>query len=230
MNLATTGMAPPGLHFEMPVALASVCSDFHFMIECRDHRYQPSGYPRPRAGGLALYWWNKFRVRGSDFLQKYPRASLVGEKGMLVVDISDPAAPHQIAAIPSKNWSNAVAVSGGYAYIADALGGLRIVDVATPGNPVVVASYTRLPGDVLNVTVGGSHALVAGEESVYAFDISVPAKPLLLSAHAVNATEGIPPDIAVGNEVLVTDFDGGLRVLDAAGLDGSQTYLPFIKR
>ena len=94
-------------------------------------------------------------------------------------------------------------------------GGLRIADVTTPASPVVVTTYTGLPGAVMNVTVSGRHALVATEDSVHVLDISVPASPVLARVVA-HETAGIPQDVAVGDAVLVADFDGGLRVLNPA--------------
>ena len=82
----------------------------------------------------------------------------------------------------------------------------------------------------MNVTISGFHALVAAEEGVYALDISVPATPLLRSSHMMHGTKGIPADMAVGNGILVTDFDGGLRVLSPGPLYSYASFLPLVDR
>jgi uncharacterized repeat protein (TIGR01451 family) len=146
-----------------------------------------------------------------------------GLSGVHVVDISIPAAPHEVAVVPSGDWAQAVALAGGYAYIADIDGGLRIADVSDPASPVLVTSYTGLPGAVLNVTINGRHALVTTEDSVHVLYISVPANPLLRASYK---TPGSPHDVAVGDAVLVADFDGGLRVLNPADVAVSATTAP----
>jgi hypothetical protein len=151
-----------------------------------------------------------------------------GLSGVHVVDISVPTAPHEVAVIPSGDWAWAVTLAGGYAYIADIDGGLRIANVATPTSPAFVTAYTGLPGAVLNVTVSGVHALAITEDSVHVLDISNPASPILRGSCK---TAGIPQDVTVGDAVLVTDFDGGLRVLSLAILAVGRTiYLPLVAR
>jgi hypothetical protein len=60
-----------------------------------------------------------------------------------VVDISVPAAPHEIAVLPGAN-SEAVVVSGTRAYIAGRQRGLIVVDISDPGRPVELGSHETL--------------------------------------------------------------------------------------
>jgi hypothetical protein len=60
-----------------------------------------------------------------------------------------------------------VAVSGSYAYVADANAGLRIIDVSTISSPVEVGFYDT-GGSAWSVTVSGSYDYVAdGEDGIY---------------------------------------------------------------
>jgi hypothetical protein len=148
-----------------------------------------------------------------------------GPSGVRVVDISTPATPAEVAAIASGDWAQAVAVAGGYAYIADIDGGLRIANVATPASPVFVTAYTGTLGAVVNVTISGKHALVTTDDSVHILDISVPASPVLRASYL---TVGTPQAVAVADAVLVTDWDGGLRVLNPADVAVSMTTAPIL--
>ena len=98
--------------------------------------------------------------------------------------------------------------------------------MTTPAVPVIVTTYTGLPGAVTNVAVSGRHALVATEDTVYVLDISVPASPLPRVSFAIHETEGIPADVAVGDVVLVADFDGGLWVLNPVDVAVSVEAVP----
>jgi hypothetical protein len=67
----------------------------------------------------------------------------------------------------TSNFPCGVAVSGSYAYVADANDGLRIIDVSTPSSPVEVGSYNT-GGSAWSVTVSGSYDYVAdGEDGLY---------------------------------------------------------------
>jgi hypothetical protein len=51
-----------------------------------------------------------------------------------VIDVSDPTAPTEVAECQTAGWPWGVAVDGGYAYVADDVGGLVIVAVYVPGD------------------------------------------------------------------------------------------------
>jgi uncharacterized repeat protein (TIGR01451 family) len=136
-----------------------------------------------------------------------------GYGGVRVVDISNPAAPAEVAAISTGDYAWAVTVVGGYAYIADIDGGLRIVDVSTPTSPALVTAYTGTLGAVLNVTISGKHALVTTDTALHILDVSVPASPVVRASYE---TPGTPQAVEVADAVLLTDLDGGLRVLNPA--------------
>jgi hypothetical protein len=60
----------------------------------------------------------------------------------------------------SHGWADYVALSGGYAYVADGEGGLRVIDVSTPSAPVGVG-FSDTPGYAIGVTVSGGYVYVA---------------------------------------------------------------------
>jgi hypothetical protein len=161
-------------------------------------------------------------VQGST---AYLAAGLVG---VVVVDISDPTAPVELASYATTDSAWQLDLAGGLLYIADIDGGLIILDVSVPSSPVLVTEYTGTLGAVANVTVSGTHALILTDTSLHVLDIRVPANPVLRGSYP---TAGIPQASAVsaGGAVLVTDLDGGLRVLNSTVLlDIFKVYLPLI--
>jgi hypothetical protein len=56
--------------------------------------------------------------------------------GMQVVDISTPSAPAIVATLPISGGANAMRVHGNYAYVGTGAGGVRLVDITNPRQPV----------------------------------------------------------------------------------------------
>jgi uncharacterized repeat protein (TIGR01451 family) len=167
-----------------------------------------------------------------------------GNGGLQIVNVSDPGKPSLVGGgfKPAGVSVWGLAVEGEYVYLAAGERGVRVVnisdpadpreeglviaDVTTPASPVIVETYTGLPGAVTNVAVSGRHALVATEDDVYVLDTSVPASPVPRVSFAIHETEGIPADVAVGDAVLVADFDGGLRVFNPVDVAVSMVAAP----
>src|SRR4030042_1454371 len=62
-----------------------------------------------------------------------------------------------LGAIHTRASADGVAVAGGYAYVADDGGGLRVISVSTPSAPVEVGYYDT-PGYAYGVAVAGGHS------------------------------------------------------------------------
>ncbi|MBW6514734.1 MAG: hypothetical protein K0B87_08265 [Candidatus Syntrophosphaera sp.] len=72
-----------------------------------------------------------------------------------------------------------VKVSGNYAYIAGRQGGLSVVNIADPANPVLVSNFDTT-GYATSIDIKGSLAVVSsGGGGIYLFDISNPENPVL---------------------------------------------------
>jgi hypothetical protein len=84
-------------------------------------------------------------------------AYVATEAGMTILDITDPADPVVVGALsPSTaRKSQAIAVAGGYAYLAGQSGGLFVVNVANPAAPFVQGQRT-VPGGLWDVAVAGN--------------------------------------------------------------------------
>jgi len=77
-----------------------------------------------------------------------------------VIEISNPAHPILVGHGPGGGWG--IAVSGSYAYAADATNGLRIVNISNPSSPTEVGFY-ETPGLAKQVAVSGKYVYVAND-------------------------------------------------------------------
>ena len=93
-------------------------------------------------------------------------AYLGGSSGFVVADVSDPLALQAVGeTVLAPGWVSGIAVSGDYAVVGwyegtpswGEEGGLRVIDVSTPSEPVVVGSL-EAQGRLMNVAMSGDFA------------------------------------------------------------------------
>jgi hypothetical protein len=132
-----------------------------------------------------------------------------------------PVQPAEVQVTPVGRWpvyarglAQAVVVSGNYAYVAAGVGGLIVIDISNPSNPVRVGGLDTLGGAV-DVAVAGNYAYVAdGGAGLQVIDISNPANPVLVGGIV---TPGDAFDVAVaGNYAYVAGGGAGLQVIDVS--------------
>jgi hypothetical protein len=131
-----------------------------------------------------------------------------------VLDVSQPSDPTEVGLLDGLEWASDVAVSGGYAYVADDESGLRIVDVSSPSQPVQVGLYDT-PGEAEDIAVAGRYAYVAdGNGGLRVVNISDPGNPSEVGFY----DDPLGPVYGVttvdGFAYVANGFQGGLRVLD----------------
>jgi hypothetical protein len=162
-----------------------------------------------------------------------------GRCGLLIVDVDldDPANPSLLGAFPTQDWVKFVQVRTGArdtktAYLTDYWGGLRIVDVTDPADPVELGSSDEaggLIGPALTVQVrsvaGDVLAYVATMAGLFIVDVTVPALPIVVGSHDTTGgllvndpnLEDIPQHVLVsGSRAYVPIWQGGLLVLDVS--------------
>jgi len=103
-------------------------------------------------------------------------------------------------------------VSGNYAYVADHLSGLQIIDISNPASPTFKGSYNT-PDAAYEVTVSGNYAYVADWTlGLQIIDISNPTSPTFKGAYN---TPGWARGVRVsGNYAYVADSYFGLQIID----------------
>jgi hypothetical protein len=144
----------------------------------------------------------------------------VGDAGMQVFDVSNPAAPAAVGAFTYPALgprADAVAVSGSVVYLGDRNfgGGLRVLDVSSPSQPVEV---TLLTSYAKSLAVSGNYLLAAGwSGGLEIYDITDPGSPAVAGVHDPG---GFIDRVTVANGLAYAAFD---RNLPAASPDG-RTY------
>ncbi len=107
-------------------------------------------------------------------------------RGLIILNITNPAAPLEAGECPTDGGATDVAVSGGIACVSDYNMGVRVIDVANVEDPVAVGGWDTM-WRVDGVTVNGDYAYVM-EMGIgfspcwmHVFDISSPAAPREIS-------------------------------------------------
>ena len=136
--------------------------------------------------------------------------------GLVIVDISNPAAPTTVGQLPMTEANYSVALAGGYCYVPDGYAGLQVVDVSDPADPVIVGTAdTVYPA--FAVAVDGDYAYVTEMLYEWAYmlkvvDISDPTDPVILGSVDL---PNRPYHVAVrdGHAFVAVGYDG-LRIVD----------------
>lgn len=131
--------------------------------------------------------------------------------GLIIVDVTDPAAPSFVSQ-PSGAQSAGVALSGNWAYVCTPTGGLKVIDISDPYAPVVDSFYTAW-GRARDIVVDGNTGYMGGSDGVSVLDLSDPGHLSRLSVcKTPSGLFGIDYD---GTHVYAAEFYG-FEVLAAA--------------
>lgn len=110
-------------------------------------------------------------------------------------------------------YTDGIAISGNYAYLALGSVGLRVVDISTPSAPAVVGSLD-FTGNATDIAVSGSHAyMVDYSAGVRVIDISTPTAPALITTVG---TTGSANAIKISGTYAYVATTAGLDVIDIA--------------
>ncbi|MCK4515108.1 MAG: hypothetical protein KAU31_07615, partial [Spirochaetaceae bacterium] len=123
-----------------------------------------------------------------------------------------------VQVVDTDGWSLCVTVSetaaGTYAYVADSVGGLVIVDVSVPGSAFVAATYPT-PDSAYDVVVSGDYAYVMHNAGLTIVDVSVPSSPQL-EGQIDTVLYGDDVEIVGGYAVVLGEYSGsdGIHTID----------------
>lgn len=157
------------------------------------------------------------------------------KRGLVVVDIDDPAKPKVAGELAGDFLKNprAVAVQFRYAFITDEEG-LKIVDISEPTQPKPVASVPLKQAGRLYVA--RTYAYVPnGAEGLAIIDIENPEKPKLIQMYnaegALNDTRALQiGSVSASMFALVADGKNGLRVLQLISPENVPEHMGFSPR
>jgi len=139
-----------------------------------------------------------------------PTEKLHLQNGTLLID--GPSTPTLAGAYDTAHVAQDVYVSGKYAYIADSMTGLLIVDISDVARPSLVGTYNT-SGVAKGVFVSGKYAYVADYDfGLQIIDISNPSSPRLAGTYN---TDGLSYGVYIsGKYAYVADWTYGLQVID----------------
>ena len=134
-----------------------------------------------------------------------------GATGLIIADISNPAAPQYVDTVPLADFAWDVKVQGDYAYVADATGGLRVIDVSNPTLAAEVGFYdTNIRATTLEVE---GNLVYVGDTVVglQIFDVTMPDNPVLIKTASALYPYGM---VRQDQYLYVADSNIGLKVFD----------------
>jgi hypothetical protein len=138
--------------------------------------------------------------------------------GLLVIDISDPAAPDVVSFLEMGSWTiNGLAVYQNYVYVANGSDGLQVVDVTNPATPVIVGNWDGSLSLVSDVIVYGQYLCVVGWGGLRVLDISVPASPVLVGSldMSIDWYGGL---VNAGSTLYIANGSTGLSIVSLANV------------
>lgn len=100
-------------------------------------------------------------------------------------------------------------VSGDYAYIANGVNGLLIVDISTPSNPTQIGLYNT-PGLARGISILNNYIYLSDQDTIEIFDISTPSNPILVGSLPIGAYRTFIQD----NYLYAVGGFSGLNIVD----------------
>jgi len=110
--------------------------------------------------------------------------------------------------------SYAVSVRDDYAYVADRLNGIHVLDVSDKSHPIEVGNFA-IPAETHGLSLAGEYLYVAAQVAgLYIFDISDPANPEIVGIQETRCSaNGVTVD---GEYAYVADAIEGLCIIDVS--------------
>ncbi len=162
------------------------------------------------------------RVNGVIVDDGYAFVSDVGVGVTIILDLTDPVNPEEIASFQSRSYGYSMIKQGDYLYLGGILEGFDIVNVSDPANPIVIpfsnwysSEQIFAVGNLLyhNGHTGGCR----DDEDPYLriFDITDPAAPVQISEFYDFLFSSSGPLVVIGDYAYVneTDNDQNLNLL-----------------
>ena len=134
---------------------------------------------------------------------------------LVILDITSPVAPVVVGqTMITTDLVAGLAVSSGYAYVANGSRGLRVLNVNNPTAPIEVGYYDT-PGYASDVTISDGYAYVAdGTSGLRVVNVSNPTAPVEVGFY--DTPGGAAAVTVVGDYAYVADGTNGLRVVSVS--------------
>jgi len=150
------------------------------------------------------------------------------DKGLRLIDISNPLAPEEIGLAPTSQLAEAVTIQGTNAFVVQAANHFQILNISNP-DAITVLGEVILPespsdpeptSGCSDVVVSGQHAYIAAnEKGLQVIDISNPSLPAIVGSVAIPSFNGESRAIKLavdGSYIYVAAGDSGLQIVDVS--------------
>jgi hypothetical protein len=136
------------------------------------------------------------------------------------LDLNEISLPTIVGQLDTASSTNAIALSGRYAYAAKGSEGLNIIDIYDPIKPTSVRMFDT-SGSANDVKIAGSYAFVAdGLSGLSIIDVSNPFSPVLVgNANTTGTTTGV---YVSGRYAYISDT-GSFQVIDISDVTAPTT-------
>ena len=165
-----------------------------------------STYFPPGADPLSVYY--RSIVLSGDVL--YVASA---NRGVDVIDGSDPADPRFIRTLSTVHYSSQLSLGGNFLYVADCLGGLKIYSLSDPEDPQLISTFGEIDA-ARDVAVLDGFAYVAyGRHGLAIVDAHDPESPSEEILFDINSGETVTRGVFAAIGLLfVADGEEGLKV------------------
>jgi hypothetical protein len=156
----------------------------------------------------------------------------LGDNGFAVYDISNPASPNRIDYLSGFNDRNMQKIGNVIFIACRDWGGLKIINVSNPSNPILTGSYDT-PYYILSSSILGNYAYVVDlNDGLYILNIANPNNPVLITKIT---TSDSPYDVSISGNYAYVANSAGLQVFNISNpsnpmLVGSNTSLGYSYR
>lgn len=158
-------------------------------------------------------------------------AYIAADKGLVVVDLADPAAP-KVAAVRTLRNARASAIQFRYLWVSDA-DGLKLFDVTDLRNPLAVPEATVPLADARRIYVARTYAYVAAkQDGVVIVDVKNPRSPRIFQKVTLDGTLNDAEDVIVATTnaslfAYVADGRNGMKVLQLTSPESQRNFYGF---
>jgi hypothetical protein len=128
---------------------------------------------------------------------------------LTILNTASAATIELVGQCDTSGYARDVVVVNNHAYIADDIGGLCIVDISDPSDPMIEGIFAS--GESINsVTIRDKYAYVTAEEGFFIFDISKPSNPIKIGENCSIRAYNV---VVSGNYAYLASYSG-LDVVD----------------
>ena len=146
---------------------------------------------------------------------------------LVILDCSDPSNIIKLGSLQTDGVAYDLVISGSYAYIADNVKGLLIIDVSIPSNPTLIKTYHVTEKDAQNIFVNGNYAFVCYENAgLDIVDISSPSSPSFVASF--NPSNNFYDVIVKDSIGYIAAYDTGIYIVNFTDLSSPELLFTYV--